>query len=161
MILKNQSSVFRIPLSKIRSLFLKILQELKMSHADFDLTFVGDARIRKLNKKFRGIDRATDVLSFPLWEPADIPSPLWGEGQGEGKVFLGDIVISVPTTLRQAKEHGKKPMEEIIFLSIHGLLHLLGYDHEISLKEEKRMQRMEKRLMKAIEDKMEKAKKNF
>lgn len=102
------------------------------------MTFVSDATIRRLNRKFRGIDRATDVLSFPLWE---------GRGAKKNGRFLGDVVISVPMAFRQAKEAGKSFLEETVFLIIHGTLHLLGYDHEGSQREARKMQRMEKMLM--------------
>jgi len=107
------------------------------------VSFVDDRAIRLLNRKFRGIDRATDVLSFPLWEKI--------EAFRDGR-FLGDVVLSIPTVKRQAKEFGRPFLEEMTFLLIHGTLHLLGYDHEGNEKEARRMQRMEKKLMKKLKD---------
>lgn len=79
------------------------------------ITFVNDAAIKKLNNKFRKKNKATDVLSF----------------DGDKKsAFLGDLVISLDTTGRQALEHKKTLRDEIVFLIIHGFLHLNGYDHE-------------------------------
>ena len=103
---------------------------------------VGDRAIRDLNRKFRGIDRATDVLSFPLWEKKEA----FQNGQ-----FLGDLVLSLPTLQRQAKELGHSFFEEMTFLIIHGTLHLLGYDHELSKKEAVKMRTMEKKLMRKME----------
>lgn len=80
------------------------------------IAFVSDKNIRGLNRQFRGIDKATDVLSFP------------GEDADESN--LGDIAISVETAARQAKENGLTLDEEIAQLILHGLLHLCGYDHE-------------------------------
>ena len=78
------------------------------------LAFVSDNRIRELNRQFRGIDKATDVLSFPADEPNN----------------LGDVAVSVETAATQAKENALSFDEEIAQLILHGLLHLSGYDHE-------------------------------
>lgn len=78
------------------------------------VAFVSDKNIRKLNQQFRGVDKATDVLSFPADEPDN----------------LGDVAISVETAARQAKENGLSFEDEIAQLMLHGLLHLSGYDHE-------------------------------
>jgi probable rRNA maturation factor len=141
MILKNRNPKQRVPLQKIRSLLSNILRELGIPKADLDVSFVDDRAIRLLNRKFRGIDRATDVLSFPLWEKKEA----FRDGQ-----FLGDVVLSIPTVKRQARALGKPVLEEMAFLLIHGTLHLLGYDHEGSQKEARRMQRMERKLMKRM-----------
>ena len=90
-----------------------------------------DAKIRRLNRRFRGKDQTTDVLSFP------------GEEEGEG--HLGDILISVPTARRQAAEAGHGVERELKVLLLHGILHCLGYDHETDQGE---MERLERRLRK-------------
>lgn len=105
---------------------------------DLDLSLVGNPTIRRLNREFRNKDKATDVLSFPLHEKKEAR---------KGGVFLGDIVISLPQTRKQAKERGVKLEEELLFLVIHGSLHLLGYDHEKSEKEAKVMQKMEQKIL--------------
>jgi probable rRNA maturation factor len=85
----------------------------------------GDARIRRLNRTWRGQDRPTDVLSFsPEPDPARPPRRV-----GPGGV-LGDLVVSVPTAVRQARRRGHPASRELQILFAHGLLHLLGYDHE-------------------------------
>ena len=81
------------------------------------MALVGDARMRRLNEAFRGVDRATDVLSFPSGEPPG----------GD----LGDIAIAVGVARRQAASEGHALGVEIRILALHGLLHLLGYDHEV------------------------------
>lgn len=91
------------------------------------LLLTGDEEIRELNRQFRGIDRPTDVLSFPLWEPGSEPWNLPGEQEPEP---LGDIVISVETAARQAEEYGHSLQREVAFLFVHGLLHLWGFDHQ-------------------------------
>lgn len=109
-----------------------------MPRIDLDLHIVGDAAIRTLNRKFRKKNKSTDVLSFPLYEKNQAR---------KGNVFLGDIVISLPCTKRQAKARGVSLEEELIFLIIHGTLHLLGYDHEKTEKEARIMQKMEKKIL--------------
>ena len=95
------------------------------------IAFVSDYKIRELNKQFRGVDRATDVLSFPAGE----------------KLNLGDIAVSVDTAAVQAKENGLSLDEEIAQLILHGLLHLSGYDHETDNGE---MNRLELRLRRKL-----------
>lgn len=95
-----------------------------------------DDGIRRLNREWRGKDRPTDVLSFPLQE---------GELSSVGDA-LGDVVISLPTARRQAAENGFTIVEEVDRLLVHGILHLVGYDHEVSPREARRMQRQERKL---------------
>ena len=101
--------------------------------AEVSVTIVDDEGIRRLNRDFRQVDRPTDVLSFPQWEPGE---PM--EGAGDGPVPLGDIVISFPRAREQADAYGHSLEREIGFLAVHGFLHLLGYDHETE-EEERRM----------------------
>ena len=98
------------------------------------IAFVSDKRIRELNRQFRGIDRATDVLSFPA--------------DGPDESNLGDIAISVETAAAQAKENGLSFDDEIAQLILHGLLHLSGYDHETDNGE---MNRLELRLRRKLD----------
>ena len=109
------------------------------SAAEVSVVVTGDDEIRRLNREYRGIDAPTDVLSFPLLEelgeelpPGSPPGPqhaLWTAGEG-GAPALGDIVISLERAKAQAEEYGHSLQREIAFLTVHGLLHLLGYDHE-------------------------------
>ena len=104
--------------------------------AEVSITFLDDAGIRELNKQFRLIDRPTDVLSFPLFDyEGESDEPPVDELIG----MLGDIVISLETAERQAKEFGHSLEEEVAFLTVHSMLHLLGYDHETSREDEKEM----------------------
>jgi len=88
------------------------------------IAFVSDKRIRELNRQFRGVDKATDVLSFPAEEETN----------------LGDVAVSVETAATQAKENGLSFDEEISQLILHGLLHLCGYDHETDNGEMNRLE---------------------
>lgn len=92
--------------------------------AEVSVTFVDDDRIHELNKQFRNIDRSTDVLSFPLGENGE-----YDVNYETGAKLLGDIVISVPHAIAQAEEYGHSLQREIGFLTVHSMLHLLGYDH--------------------------------
>ena len=114
---------------------------------ELSILFVSDSEIQKLNRHYRGKNKPTDVLSFPLQE---------GDPQHLNRdiAALGDIVISVETAKRQASKFGKTFEEELQFLLIHGFLHILGYDHEKSKKEEKRMQRQEKILWNILKSKI-------
>lgn len=95
------------------------------------LTFTDDDAIRELNRTYRGIDRPTDVLSFPMRERLDEePDIVWPEGEDAGDDSLGDIVISVPRAKAQSEEYGHSLEREIGFLFVHGFLHLIGYDHD-------------------------------
>lgn len=102
---------------------------------DVSIAIVSDRRMRALNRQFRGTDAVTDVLSFPADRPA-VPGPRDGR-------FLGDIVIAAGVAKRQAREAGHSAPVELKVLALHGLLHLLGYDHE---GDDGRMARAEARL---------------
>ena len=91
--------------------------------AELSITLTDNEHIHALNKKFRGIDRATDVLSFAFRE-SDEPEVI-----GEDFEILGDVIISLERAKVQAEEFGHSFRREVIFLEVHGLLHLLGYDH--------------------------------
>jgi probable rRNA maturation factor len=93
---------------------------------DFTITLVSDRAIRSLNRRFRGLDRPTDVLSFPT---GSLKGPWRKVSRGEVP-NLGEIVISVETAQQQADQEGHALKEEIKLLIIHGVLHLMGQDHE-------------------------------
>lgn len=109
--------------------------------------FLDDRRIRSLNKIYRGKDRPTDVLAFPLSLPKSVRSK--GAAHRGPPPFLGDVVISVPTARRQARDEGHSFGREMASLMIHGILHLLGYDHERP-EEARRMTRKERALIRHL-----------
>ena len=104
--------------------------------AEVSLSFVDNEEIHALNLEHRGIDRPTDVLSFPILDGDEDTGDV---DMNFGAVLLGDIIISVERALEQAEEYGHSIERELAFLSVHSVLHLLGYDHEKSLEEEKTM----------------------
>jgi len=118
---------------------------------EFSLTLTSDASIRKLNRDYRGKDRATDVLSFSQLEErgrARIDPRKIRNVEG---MPLGDVVISIDTALAQAREYGLAPEERLRALLIHGFLHLLGYDHERSASAARKMFARERALAKRID----------
>lgn len=110
--------------------------------AEVSVTFVDDERIHSLNKEYRDVDSSTDVLSFPLGE-----NGVYDKNNDTGALLLGDIVISIPTAVRQAKTYGHSLQREIGFLTVHSMLHLLGYDHVNGGMEEVRMREKEERVL--------------
>ncbi|MDD6484168.1 MAG: rRNA maturation RNase YbeY [Clostridiales bacterium] len=98
--------------------------------AQISLTLTDNKGIREINSEYRGIDRATDVLSFPMLEFDETGEIVESEFELDGdKVMLGDIVISLERAREQAQEFGHSYEREIAFLTAHSMLHLLGYDH--------------------------------
>ena len=98
--------------------------------AQISLTLTDNKGIREINSEYRGIDRATDVLSFPMLEFDETGEIVESEFELDGdKVMLGDIVISLERAREQAREFGHSYEREIAFLTAHSMLHLLGYDH--------------------------------
>ena len=104
--------------------------------AELSVTFTDNEGIRELNGEYRNIDRATDVLSFPLYENGEIDESEVIEGEPIG---LGDIVISLERAREQAESYGHSFERETAFLCVHSMLHLLGYDHETGEEDEKDM----------------------
>ena len=117
----------------------RLLNALGKRGATLSLTLVNDDAIRLLNREYRGKDASTDVLSFPLDGPAD----------GEVEALLGDVVISVDTARRQSAEYAAPLQRELYRLLIHGLLHLVDYDHA-TVAQRRVMRREERRLAEAI-----------
>ena len=93
--------------------------------AEISVRFVNNDEIHTLNRDFRNVDSSTDVLSFPLGENGE-----YDINNDTGAKMLGDIIISVETALKQSKEYGHTFQREMAFLTVHSMLHLLGYDHE-------------------------------
>lgn len=110
--------------------------------AEISVTFVDDERIHELNREYRNVDRSTDVLSFPLGE-----NGVYDKNPENGACLLGDIVISVETAVRQAETYGRSLQREIGFLTVHSMLHLLGYDHVNGGIEEVRMREKEEHVL--------------
>ena len=137
LVIDVRGSVPRVPRSEIRRWSRTILRRLDRPRAELSLAFVSDPTIRELNRCYRNRDTPTDVLSFPL---ADEVCP----------ELLGDVVISVDTLRRQARQRKRSVTDELQRLLIHGILHLLGYDHEGSPAEARRMRKAEREMKAAV-----------
>jgi probable rRNA maturation factor len=129
----------KLPTRRLKRIALEILKLVGRDRAELSLAIVDNREMRKLNAKFRNQDYPTDVLSFPS---DAVPS--------SGAQVLGDVVISAEKAKEQAQERGRTFDEETGTLLIHGILHLLGYDHERSAKEARRMARLEKKIYRVL-----------
>jgi probable rRNA maturation factor len=133
----------------IRSLSLaKVPAAAALKKAELSILLCHDEAIQELNRRWRAKDKATDVLSFPMQDAESLKLITKMAKQPKFPAWeLGDIVISVDTAKRQAREHGLTLPEELELLLVHGVLHLLGFDHELGDKEERAMRRWEKKLL--------------
>ena len=140
--------------SKARETVQNVLQQaadlLELGpEVEISVLLVDNETIRSLNRDYRNKDAATDVLSFPMEEAMDgEPEPAVIGGPTER--LLGDLVISVEMAVAQAAEYEHSVERELAFLSVHGLLHLLGYDHESGVEAEAAMQAEEKRILSVL-----------
>lgn len=110
----DENAVFRFSSASFFKIYRRILKTERVAAKDVELHFVRSASMKRLNKKFRGKNKATDVLSFPSAK----------------SVILGTIIIDIDTATAQAKDFGHSRLQEIRELFVHGVYHLLGYDHE-------------------------------
>ncbi|MBM4324939.1 MAG: rRNA maturation RNase YbeY [Deltaproteobacteria bacterium] len=139
--IRNQQKPIPLDLKKIRRVVQKTLANLGLPEAELSLLLVDDRQIRKLNHRFLGRDKPTNVLAFSMRE---------GEYSSLHPHLLGDLVISIETAKRQSKQSGLNEMEMLTLLLIHGILHLLGYEHEGSKKDAREMTLKQKELFQVI-----------
>ena len=132
----NKQNRVSIDRERVHDFLRKLRTTLKLGRRKFNVCFVDDARIAEMNDRYRRKSQPTDVLSFPWNGSAGRTSPARGArrlmfaGAREFEGFLGDIVISAQTARRNARSAGRSTAREIRWLILHGVLHLLGYDHE-------------------------------
>ena len=148
LITNNQTEV-KIPVG-IRMLIRRCchaVTEYEKCQGDYEVSvsFVNDEKIHKLNLEHRNIDRSTDVLSFPLGSDGE-----YDKNYETGAFLLGDIVISLETACRQAEIYGHSLEREVGFLTVHSMLHLLGYDHEESSLQERIMREKEEAILTSL-----------
>jgi probable rRNA maturation factor len=146
---KNSQSEVKIPVG-IRMLIRRCCHAVLMAEkfkqdAEVSVSFVSNEEIRRLNRIYRQKDRSTDVLSFPLGQ-----NGRYDVNKETGCALLGDVVISLETAVRQANMYGHSLEREIGFLTVHSMLHLLGYDHETSPLEERKMREKEEEVLAAL-----------
>ncbi len=135
----NDAYAVDLPQDKLQEWISLVLKEVERDGFSLSLLFTDDEKIQELNRDFRGKDMATDVLSFSQME---------GEEFGFENHFLGDIVIAVPYVTKQAQGLGHSVFEEVRYLILHGILHLMGYDHDEN--EDCEMSRLEKSIYKKL-----------
>jgi len=119
--------------------------------AEVSFSITDNEGIRELNLAERNIDKVTDVLSFPMLTVEDGVLIVEDEDMMDDTVFLGDIVISLPKAEEQAGEYGHSLERELGFLTVHSMLHLLGYDHEDGPREESEMFQKQEEILEALE----------
>lgn len=122
---------YEVDLETLKKVIDIALKEEKVKNAYFNIIFINNEEIHKINKQYRNIDKETDVISFALEDDSTYPALDFR--------MLGDIYISVDRIKSQALDYGHSELRETCFLAVHGLLHLLGYDHTKSLEDEKIM----------------------
>ena len=141
----NHQDKYVVNSSRLGEYVREVREALRLGRRDYNVCLVDDREIKRLNSLHRGKGRATDVLSFPWNTPQRLPRPRARSEPArprhvrrsakeraalEFKNFLGDIVISVDTAKRNARQEGHSTLNEVRWLILHGLLHLLGYNHE-------------------------------
>lgn len=146
--LSNQQEKLMVT-QEMEDKIIEVLEEAARVHevndmAEVSLMLTDDESIHEMNREYRGIDRPTDVLSFALEEGEE--EEIFG---GPEENLLGDIIISVETAVRQAEEYGHSVEREMSFLALHGMLHLLGYDH-MEEEERQEMRAQEKAILAAL-----------
>lgn len=141
----------------IRALIRKAVSETLREEAfprpaEISVSFVSNEEIHALNLEYRGKDKPTDVLSFPMWEEdeLDTGAAAGDIDPGNDAVLLGDIVISAEKAVEQAAEYGHSPEREFAVLAVHSTLHLLGYDHETSAEDEAHMNQKQEEILTKI-----------
>lgn len=128
--------------SFLDEVFSHTLEDQKVENAVFSVIFVSEETIQEINKDYRNIDRITDVISFAFEDNDDLVY--------NNIRVLGDIYICIPKMISQAQEYGHSEKRELAFLAVHGLLHLLGYDHVNNKEEEKIMFDLQERLLNEV-----------
>ena len=129
----------KISVRRIKHTAQRIMKILNQDRTELSLVLVDNQEIRQLNARYRNKDEPTDVLSFPS-----------GGQISEKPAILGDVIISVEKAEEQARKARKTVEQEVVTLLIHGILHLLGYDHERSQREARIMHRLERKVSRAL-----------
>ena len=140
--------LYKRKIGKIFKIAEKVLDE-DFENAYLSVNFVSDEQIKRLNREFRKIDKVTDVLSFPNLQKKAGESLKNFQSDADfdtNMLFLGDVIISKNVAKAQAREFGHSMKREVCFLALHGLLHLLGYDH-IEKDDEKIMNKLQDEIL--------------
>lgn len=124
--INNNQKILKIKKLELKTFIKEVLNKLNLDNkTEVSITFVNNNEIKELNKQYRNIDKETDVLSFPFQNDLNLPVNI-----------LGDVIISTEKVISQSEEYGHSIEREMCFLIVHGILHLLGYDHHTKEEEE-------------------------
>ncbi len=134
----NRQRKVPVDCARLKKVTAFVLQQMALKEAEISIVLFSDRGIQQLNKRYLGLNKPTDVLSFSQRE---------GDDRGIYSVCLGDVIISTEAAARQATEAGLSFNQELDFLLVHGILHLLGYDHIQSPQEAAKMEKMQKQLI--------------
>ncbi|MBP2026344.1 putative rRNA maturation factor [Acetoanaerobium pronyense] len=146
--LQDRFSLDDITLDTLEKVIQHSLEEEEINYeVEVSLTLVDNLEIKELNNKFRGMDKSTDVLSFPMYEKHELKEMKTKNNIGE--ILIGDIVLSLEKASEQAEEYGHSFEREISFLICHSMFHLLGYDHDTE-ENEKVMRIKEEKVLKGL-----------
>ncbi len=140
-LITDRQSIVRIDIPSLRRTVRRILKQLGRERVEVSILLVDDREIRDLNRAYLKRDRPTNVIAFPMLE---------GPFRKIHPQVLGDIVISIETASRDAKKEGMTLDDEILFLLTHGILHLLGYEHEGSAARARRMNQKQREIFDAL-----------
>lgn len=134
----------------IQEVVEKCFQEEKLEDSKLliTITLTDAENIRSINKKYRNIDKATDVLSFPMFEKDELKEKIKNRSF-EYEDVLGDVIISIPKVKEQAKEYGHSFERELSYMIVHGFYHLMGYDH-IKEEDKKKMRPKEEKILNSL-----------
>jgi len=144
--IKNRQRVLKLDTPSVRRIVKLVLDDQGASGSDLTIVFARDPFVRELNASFRDVDRPTDVLSFAM---RDGEAPGVEGDPDELERVLGDVIISVDRAIAQAKRYRREPAREILKLVVHGVLHLLGHDHDCT-QDRTKMRNLENRYLRAL-----------
>lgn len=134
----NRQRTITIDIPRLKKHLQQVLEYLSCGEAELSIVFANDQFLRDLNRTYRHTDRPTNVLAFPqlpMPHTDDLPS------------LLGDVVVSLPTAAREARESDQPVEAHVLYLVLHGILHLLGYEHEHSPADRQRMEALEQTVL--------------
>lgn len=138
----NRQHTLKLNVPRLKRRARRVLRDMGLAETELSMVFVDDEEMRCLNAAYRSLDRPTDVLAFAMTEGA------FGHLNPQ---LLGDVVISTQTAQRQAERAGRSGDDELDALLVHGILHLIGYDHERSAADARAMRNQERRLRRLLQ----------
>lgn len=141
--IQNRQRKVRIDTPEVKRKLGRVMTYLNCEDRELSVVFANDETLHELNRAYRNKDRPTNVLAFPQQPIAD---------GGPSAILLGDVVVSLPTAVREAETLGQPLESRVVYLLVHGLLHLLGYDHEQGAVERQRMETLEQEILAYLQE---------